>query len=250
MLVLFPFEVDFYRSHEVDVRHVGHPLVDEIPSLPQIWDAAELEGGGLPEEPTISLLPGSRRSEINALLPWMLEAMSRLADLRGGKLTCRLIQAPNIPDSLFDDWIEKAGLDPEKIQLERVHKDRLKHIANGHLALCASGTATLEVALLKTPMVVMYRLKWSSYMLGRLLVDLPFFCMVNLVLDRGVVPELLQHEAQPDKVAAKIHSILSSRQTVDEMRRGLADLRPALGASGASVRAAEAVADRLRGDAS
>lgn len=245
MLCLFPFEVDFYQSHGVDVRHVGHPLVDEIPALPQAWDA--VPAGEVPETPRIALLPGSRRSEIHSLLPWMLQAVRQLVALRGSAVDCRLIQAPNIPDELFDGLIADSGLEAGGVTVERIRSDRLPAIAENHLALCASGTATLEVALLGTPMLVMYRLKPTSYWLGRLLVDLPYFCMVNLVLDRGVVPEHLQHEARPAIMAKAAHDLLSSAEAVARMRAGLADLRPALGASGASERAADAVAERLTG---
>lgn len=249
MLVLFPFEVDFYRSHRVDVRHVGHPLVEEIPQPDHIWDARRQT-----DRRNLALLPGSRRSEIQALLPWMLDAAARLAELRRrdgveGELVCRLIQAPNIPQELFERLIEDSGVETRGLRLERVQKDRLTVLADCHLALCASGTATLEVALLGTPMLVMYRLKWTSYWLGRLLVKLPHFCMVNLVLDRRVVPEMLQSDARPHKVAAEAHRLLSSREAIDAMREGLARLRPALGETGASERAAAAVAERLRPNA-
>ncbi len=245
MLVLFPFEKDFYRNHDVDVRHVGHPLVDEVPRLEQAWDR-ESRGEGPSLAPTLALLPGSRRSEINALLPWMLEAVSQVGSRRPDGLKCRLIQAPNIPDQLFDQILAGSRIAECGVEVERIRSNRFQAIADSHLAVCASGTATLEVALLNTPLLVMYRLKWTSYVLGKLLVDLPYFCMVNLVLDRGVVPELLQGEARPEKVAAQIEQLLGSPDTIHSMRRELAMLRPALGSSGASGRAAEAVAERIR----
>ncbi len=244
MLVLFPFEKEFYRNHDVDVRHVGHPLVDEVPRLEQVWDRESLDDGQ-PARPTLALLPGSRRSEIHALLPWMLEAVSQVASRRVGGLTCRLIQAPNIPEQLFDQILGASRAEECGVEVLRIRSDRFQAIAGSHLAVCASGTATLEVALLSTPLLVMYRLKWTSYILGKLLVDLPYFCMVNLVLDRGVVPELLQREARPEKVAAQIEELLSSEEKIHQMREGLALLRPALGSSGASSRAAQAVAERL-----
>jgi lipid-A-disaccharide synthase len=112
------------------------------------------------------------------------------------------------------------------------------------LALCASGTATLEVALLGTPMLVLYRLKALSYFLARLLVDLPHFCMVNLVLGERVVPELLQSKALPKNIAATASALLAEPSRLETMRHGMKRLRPALGASGASSRAADAILDR------
>jgi lipid-A-disaccharide synthase len=107
--------------------------------------------------------------------------------------------------------------------------------------LCASGTATLEVGLLGTPTIVVYRLARWTWLAAKWLVKLPNVSLVNLVLGREVVPELLQGEAVPDRIAAECSRLLSERETIREMRRGLGELRPALGASGASSRAAEEV---------
>ncbi|MEO1082951.1 MAG: lipid-A-disaccharide synthase, partial [Acidobacteriota bacterium] len=241
MLVLFPFEVDFYRGHGVEVVHVGHPLVDEVPQLSTAWETSPPS----PEQPmTLALLPGSRRSEVRALLPPMAGAARRLAaelEARGQTLRVRLIQAPSITDDLLDELLgpgDAAGI-------ERIRSDRFEAIAASHLALCASGTATVEVALLEVPMVVLYRLKWTSYVLGRLLVDLPHFCMVNLVLDERVVPELLQGQTAPPTVAAEVLKLLDDPAALQTLRDGLARLRPALGSSGASERAADAVSRRI-----
>lgn len=245
MLVLFPFEEGFYADHGVAARHVGHPLVEEVPQLPQRWDTDPATEGG---ELTVSILPGSRRSEVRALLPTMLATAVKMAETRPIRL--RLIQASTVAEDFFDAILEEAGLletTPEALELERVRKGRFQAVANSHLALCASGTATLEVALLGTPMLVLYRLKWTSYVLARLLVDLPHFCMVNLVIGRGVVPELLQGETEPGRVASQALGLVASPEAVAEMRSGMAELRPALGEAGASGRAAEAILAHLDG---
>ena len=244
MLVLFPFEVDFYRGHGVDVVHVGHPLVDEVPRLETAWQQTPPSA----DQPVVlSLLPGSRSSEVRALLPPMAAAAERLAASlaeTGRSLEVRLIRAPSIRDELVDELLAGSTLGSD-IPFERVTERRFEAIAGSHVALCASGTATVEVGLLEVPMVVLYRLKWTSYWLGRLLVDLPHFCMVNLVLDERVVPELLQKETAPDRVNAEVMRLLDEPAALDKMRRGLASLRPTLGESGASRRAAEAIARRL-----
>lgn len=232
MLVLFPFEVDFYRGHDVVVSHVGHPLVDEVPALPQAWDTPRQDG----EPYRLLLLPGSRRNEVESLLPAMLGAARLLA----GRLpvTCTLLQAPTVPDALLDGPLAAAGL-----PIRRLRDDRFRVIAESHLALCASGTATLEVGLLGTPLVVAYRLHRFSYRLARWLVRLPHFSLVNLVLGRNAVPELLQDQASPEGLAAAAEEILRSAERVAVMRAALAELRPRLGASGASARAAQQVAE-------
>ena len=233
MLVLFPFEAEFYRRHGVEVEHVGHPLVDEVPVLPQAWDRGE-PGGPF----QVALLPGSRRSEVEALLPTMLATVRRLAaDLA---VEATIVQAPTVPRGLLEEAVARSGL-PVRI----VAEDRFRAVADAHLALCASGTATLEVGLLGTPMIVLYRLNRWTYLLGRLLVRLPHISLVNLVLGREVVPELIQGAARPERIAAEARRLLTERATVARLREGLAELRPRLGRGGASARAAAAVAAQL-----
>lgn len=235
MLVLFPFEVDFYQRYGVKVVHVGHPLVDEVPHLPGVWEGSDPESGPF----RLALLPGSRVSEVEALLPVMLAAVRRLAeDL---PVEARLIQAPSVPRELLEEEIDLSGL-PVRI----VADNRFGSIADSHLALCASGTATLEVGLLGTPMVMIYRLQSWTYMLARLLVRLPYVSLVNLVLGRKVIPELVQGAATPERIAAEAEQILTNDLERERMRRGLAELRERLGEGGASGRAAREVAAFLR----
>jgi lipid-A-disaccharide synthase len=230
MLVLFPFEVDFYRLHQVEVVHVGHPLVDEVPQLPQAWDRGEPDGPF-----RVALLPGSRLSEVEALLPTLLQAVRRLAaDL---PIAVSLIKAPTVPRELLEEQIELSGL-PVRI----VAEERFAAVADSHLALCASGTATLEVGLLGTPMIVIYRLGFWTWSLAKALVRLPSISLVNLVLGRPVVPELIQGEANPERIAAEAERVLLEDGERAEMRKGLAELRAKLGEGGASGRAAKEVA--------
>src|SRR5215213_2859990 len=235
MLVLFPFEVDFYQRFGVKVVHVGHPLVDEVPHLSGVWDGPDAESGPF----RLALLPGSRISEVEALLPVMLEGVRRLAE--DFPVEARLIQAPSIPRDLLEEEIELSGL-PVRI----VAENRFAAIADSHLALCASGTATLEVGLLGTPMVMIYRLGRWTYMLARLLVRLPYVSLVNLVLGRKVIPELLQGNASPEQIAAEAEQILTDDHERERIRAGLAELRVRLGEGGASRRAAQEVASFLR----
>lgn len=243
MLVLFPFEVSFYEEHGLDAVHVGHPLVDEMPRLPSAWETRPLRAPQ--DRATIALLPGSRRSEVRALLPGMLEALVALAAVR--PVVARLLVAPSLDETVLRELVAASGLAAAGIPLEYVRGEgRHAAVAGSHLALCASGTATLETGLLLTPMLVLYRLKTLTYWLARWLVDLPHICIVNLVLGERVVPELLQGEAAPDKVAKAAAELLADPAAIARMRAGLARLRPALGAAGASKRAAAAVLDRWR----
>jgi lipid-A-disaccharide synthase len=236
MLVLFPFEAAFYEPAGVAVTHVGHPLVDEVPVLPQAWD--EVPRGAMPDPTRLALLPGSRRSEVTALLPVMLAAARRIADRRPVAVT--LVRAPSISaEELAPYLAAEPGL-----AVEVIDRDRFAAVAGAHLALCASGTATLETGLLGTPLLVLYRLSRLTWMLARLLVRVPHASLVNLVLGREVVPELMQEAASPEGIAAEAERLLASRPAIDRMRAGLAELRGRLGRAGASARAAAEV-DRL-----
>ena len=219
MLVLFPFEETFYREHGVHVDHVGHPLVDEVPELPQAWDAPPPAGEPL----RLALLPGSRRSEIEALLPTMLGAAAAMAAEL--PLAVTLIRAQTVPRELIDRHLAAAALPVRVVESD----DRFATIAASHLALCASGTATLEVGLLRTPLIVVYRLHRWSYLLGRALVKLPYFSLVNLVLGETAAPELLQHDATPERVAAVGLRLLRDAETRDRLRGRLVLLRHRLG---------------------
>jgi lipid-A-disaccharide synthase len=231
MLVLFPFEAAFYRRHGVAAVHVGHPLVDEVPSRRQAW-----EDGGPGAGPfRLALLPGSRDSEVRALLPTMLEATRRLAAEL--PVEAVLVQAPTVPRALLDAALAAAGV-PATV----VAADRFEAVAGAHLALCASGTATLEVGLLGTPLIVIYRLRTATWWLARLMVKLPYVSLVNLVLGRDAVPELLQGEATPERIAAEAAALLRDPQRVGSMRTALAELRGRLGEGGATRRAAAEVA--------
>ncbi len=237
MLVLFAFEVDFYRRHGVPVTHVGHPLVDEIPLLPGGRNGSERTPSAAPLR--LALMPGSRRSEIRSLLPRMTAATLVLQ--RQVEVEPVLIQAPSVSSGFLAPFVAAYEAASGKA-LAIVPEDRFQAIADSHLVLCASGTATLEVGLLGTPMLVLYRLGTWSYLLARALVRLPHFSLVNLVLRRGAVPELLQGETAPENVAAQALELLRSPGRVATMLQDLAALRPALGRSGASQRAAREVA--------
>jgi lipid-A-disaccharide synthase len=235
MLVLLPFEESFYAEHGVEAVHVGHPLVDEVPVLPQVWDREPEPAGGR----VVSLLPGSRRSEIDRLLPVMLAAADQIR--RQMLVRFRLIKAPSVPRELLE-----AHLAGATVEIEIVESERLQALADSHLTLCASGTATLEVGLLGTPMVIVYRVSFWSYLAGLLMVRLPWVSLVNLVLRRRAVPELLQRDATPQKIAETAVGLLGDPDRVQTMRSALSELRGLLGPSGASLTAASEVLALLR----
>ncbi len=232
MLLLFPFELAFYQQHGVDAIHVGHPLVDEVPVLPQAWDRI-----GEHESPArfrVALLPGSRRREVELLLPIMLGALARLAESL--QVEAVILRAPTIEREQIERYVGDSHF---AVEIEET--DRFAAIAASHLAISASGTATLETGLLGTPLIVIYKLSIWTWTLAKWLVRVPHVSLVNLVLGGRTVPELLQSDASVERLAATAAELLRSREQITRMRSELAGLRRKLGAPGATERAADAV---------
>jgi lipid-A-disaccharide synthase len=233
MLVILPFEEELYRKEGVPVRYVGHPLVDLVaPTRSRERFCADL--GLDPGRPILLFLPGSRKREVELHAPVLREVMESLRRERP-ELQFLMSRAPTVERA----WIEGAlgGFPPELPLLEGETYDGLKHAA---LAVVASGTATVEAALSETPMIVVYRVGRLTYALGRPFVDVPYYSMVNLIAGREVVPELIQHDMNRDRILAEVEKLLRP-QAVAEMRDGLREVKRRLGGNGASGRAADAV---------
>lgn len=236
MLVIFPFEEELYRHAGVNVTFVGHPLVDAV--RPAADRGAFVREMGLdPDRPVVALLPGSRRGEVAHNLPPLAGAVRLLAGQRRD-LQFLLARAPGLGDDLFQGPL--AGT-PVRVVEGRSHAV----VGSAAVALVASGTATVETALLGTPMVVVYRLSPVTYFLGRPFVRVDRYAMPNLVAGRLVVPELIQANFTAERVAQEAICLLEDEARADAMRRDLALVRLKLGGSGASLRAAAVVRDLL-----
>lgn len=240
MVVILPFEKEFYRKAGMDVTFVGHPLLDEVRKKYSRPEA--LKRFGLREDAvTIAILPGSRRSEVAALLPEMLRA-------------CRILTEKISPLQFI---LPLAGtLDPAfvrnilgqfSVQVNVIRDEIYDVIGVSDAAMVASGTATLETALLETPMVVLYKVSGISYAIGRRLIRVDHISLVNLIAGCTVVPELIQTEANPERIAAEVRDILTLRGKAKEMRASLATIREKLGTPGASQRTAQIACDLLPG---
>ncbi len=238
IMVLFPFEAEIYRRAGADVRFVGHPLVDAVAS-PYTVSEARKELGLDPDRRTVALLPGSRRKEIENLLPDMLRAGLLLRDQVPG-LQFVLPVAPTLDPDLVRSFVEVSGL-PVTLLDGRVY-DALR-AADG--AIVTSGTATLETALMAVPMVIVYRVSLLSYAIGRLIVDVPHIGLVNIVAGRTVVPELVQDAVTPEAVAAALLPVLADPKRREAVVMDLQEVRRLLGEGGASRRAAEVVCELL-----
>ncbi|HXY38181.1 MAG TPA: lipid-A-disaccharide synthase [Vicinamibacteria bacterium] len=232
MIVIFPFEEALYREAGVDVRFVGHPLV-ELVQPPSDREAFLAAHGLDPSRPLLLVMPGSRPQEVAHNLPPLAGALRLVAARRGG-VQLALAVAPSLPPSLFDDATAGLGL----LRLAG-HTHQLMGSATA--GIVASGTATVEAALLDLPMVVVYRLSALTYVLGRPFVRVPHYAMANLIAGREVVKELIQKDFRPETVAAEALRLLEDGSRRAEVRRGLAEVRARLGEPGASARAAAEV---------
>ena len=236
MLVIFPFEEAMYREAGVPVTFVGHPLVDLV--RPAEDRAAFLRSCGLdPDRPVVAILPGSRRKEVAHNVGPLAAAAERLRR-RKPELQFLVALAPSLDRTPVERAFEPSG---GRIVAGATHAA----LGASRLALVASGTATVEAALLGVPMVVVYRVSRLTYGLGRPLVRVPHFAMVNLVAGRAVVPELMQSDFTPERVAEEAASLLDDPARYERMRQDLEEVRRRLGQPGASARAAARVAEAL-----
>ena len=234
LLCLFPFEEEWFRSRGVEVEVVGHPLVDSArPSLTR--EAFLLRHGLNPETPTVCLMPGSRNQEITRHLPVLLAAALELARKR--PLQFVLVQAATVDPALVREHLRRTP----QLSLTVVANDPYNALAAADLAVISSGTATVEALLLGTPMVVVYRVAAASWWAGKLLVNAPHYSMVNWIAEKRLVPELIQNDCTPERVAAEVERLLSDADGRRRIQEGLRALRARLGPPGAIERAARAV---------
>jgi len=236
MLVIFPFEERMYREASVPVAFVGHPLIDHVkPPLDRAAVARKLGLEG--DRPVIALLPGSRNKEVGFNLPPILGAVKLLRERRP-ELQFVLAAAPH----LRANALEKATA----LGVAVVEGATREALSAARVAIVASGTATVETALTLTPMVVVYRLSALTYALGKPLVSVSNYAMVNLIAGRVVVPELIQNDFTPARVSEETLRILDESKARAEMLKNLEEVREKLGKGGATQHAADEVTTFLR----
>ncbi len=224
MFVIFPFEAEFYEKEGVPVEFVGHPLLEVVGSSMEDRDVRKRYGLH-PEKPILALLPGSRRQEIDKILPPMLSAARAVAERLGMQVAIGV--APTLEERYFTTM---HGTDDVPLVRGATY-DLMDHAS---FAMVTSGTATLETALFGTPMVVVYKTSFLTYLIGRLLVRVKNIGLVNIVAGKTIVPEFIQHRASASALARALMMILDDPERLRTMKDELGKVRSLLGSAGAS----------------
>ncbi len=226
MAVVFPFEETFYLKHQVPVRFVGHPLVNEVkPGADKISLRNEFKLDA--NKSVIGLLPGSRKSEVKRLLGIILESAKQTK--------------AKIPDAQFilplADTLDEINLQPllneySDLKIKVIKNRPYDVISSSDVVLTVSGTVTLEIALLKTPMVIINKVAWLTYVLVNKMIKINYIGLCNIIADKEIAPEFIQYDATPEKISAKIIEILSDETTRNEMIHELSKVESMLGGAG------------------
>ncbi|MFQ5664252.1 MAG: lipid-A-disaccharide synthase [Terriglobia bacterium] len=234
LICIFPFEESFFRHAGLEVEYVGHPLVDR--ARPGLDRGEFFQRYNLcPDRPTVALLPGSRNQELARHLPVLLEAAARLC--RERRLQFTLVQANTVDPALLKALLARGG----NLPLRVIEDNPYNAVAWADLAVISSGTATVEALLLETPMVVVYRVAALSWWVGKLLVRTPHYSMVNLIAEQRLVPELIQRDFAPERLAAEVARLLDHPERRSRIQKELRRVKQRLGPPGAIERASRAV---------
>jgi lipid-A-disaccharide synthase len=231
MLVILPFEKDFYARFGYRADFVGHPLLDELAEEKRMDRESFFKQNGLPDKPLVAVLPGSRVQEIKKILPVMQQVTGRFPEYQ-----FVVAGVKSVPRTVYTDYGIPVVFDQTHVLLREARA-----------ALVASGTATLETALLEVPQVVGYKMNGFTFFLARMFVHVRFISLVNLILNKEVVKELIQHDFTPGNLAAELAGLLENKTHRQQILDSYQQLKKQLGTSGASERAAAVVAEVLGG---
>lgn len=236
-VVLFDFEETLLKNNGIDCTFAGHPLVDSYHSFIGTHSPAERD------KKAVALLPGSRNSEIDRLLPPMLEAAHKIHAVNPG-IEFIIAESSNIQREKYEKIYSCYG----PLPMKRVKDDTLSALENADFALVTSGTATLETSMMEKPMVVAYKTNLLTYFLGRhVFMIAKHLSLANIIADKEIVPELFQNDATGDNLAGTALSIMEDPLKMDRTRNELSKVKASLGDTGASRRAAEAIYEYLAG---
>ncbi len=234
MMVILPFEKDFYNKYDYNVEFVGHPLLDAIDNFRKKPTTVDFRAENqLDQKPIVALLPGSRKQEISRMLGVMLSVIEEFQDIQ-----FVIAGAPSIPEDFY-----RAIINTRKIKI--VFNKTYDLLLNSTAALVTSGTATLEAALFNVPEVVCYKGSNISYLIAKNLIKVKYISLVNLIMDKKIVTELIQNELNKDNLRNKLKEILYDKAAIQQLQSDYSLLAAKLGGTGASAKAASVISDYL-----
>ncbi len=238
MAVLFPFEVPYYERENIPVTYTGNPLVDDVAC--DLTQPEALASVGLSlDKPTVALLPGSRPGELKRHLPVMLETAHILTTRHPG-IQFVMPRAATLSEQDVASHLESAA-----VNLKVIEGNTHTVLRAADAVICASGTATLETALIGTPMVVIYKLSSLNYQLMSRLIKIRDIALVNIVAGYRIVPELIQDDANAENIGIQLSALLTNQQLADTQRKNFTMVREKLGDGGASRKVAEVIKQLL-----
>lgn len=234
VVVIFPFEAEIYREVDANVTFIGNPLIDIVkPTFHK--DEAYRFFCADPEKPIVLLMPGSRQHEIRELLPIMMSSAEMLAE-QIPESQFYLLLAPTIDQETIDSILKAYSVSVKTVSK---HAYDLMYISN--IAIAASGTATLETSIMEVPTILIYKLNTITYLIAKLIVDVPYVGLTNIIANRSIIPELIQSEATPKNIVQEAIKILTNTELREQMLTGLKDVRSMLGEPGTVGRGAKII---------
>jgi lipid-A-disaccharide synthase len=239
MLVFFKFEEELYKAQGVPVSFVGNPLLDNVKTSTtkeELLRQAGLKPGLL----TVCLLPGSREKEVKTLLPIMLECAKIITGYLDKRIQFLVLRSSSVKEEIFKKAMSNHSL-PVKILTGKTYDG----IAASDFALVASGTATLETAILATPMIVLYKVNFLTWLFIRLMIKIPYIGLVNVVKGKKVAEEFIQFDADPQKICDYVIPVLHDKDKLARLKLELFSIKQLLGPPGANLRAAQEIVDLL-----
>ncbi len=237
LFAILPFEKAFYKKHNYNVDFVGHPLMDAIGSEGDISCTFDefVEKNGLSGKPIIALLPGSRKQEITAILPIMVSVKDDFPNYQ-----FVIAASSALPLSFFQPFVRSSAT------VKIVYKQTYQLLQHASAALVTSGTATLETALFNVPEVVCYKGSFISYEIAKRLIKVEYISLVNLIMDREIVKELIQNKLTLKSLSKELASLLHDNHRRTQLLNEYKKLRQVLGGPGASKRTAEIIVSDLK----
>lgn len=239
MIVILKFEEDLYKKYGVDVSFIGHPLLDV--AKPQMSKKDFLKSCHLYSDlKTVALLPGSREKEVERILPVSIKAAEIISEkMKNTQFV--ILRSPSVKQKIFDECIRKTNL-----HIKIIKDKTYDGINASDLVIAASGTATLETAILNRPVIILYKLSFPTWLIIRCLLRIRDVGLVNIVARKLIMPEFIQFKARPRRIARQAIDMLTNKERIAKMNKDLLELKDSLGSPGASRRAAKIILDSIR----